>query len=255
MWGAFLPVIHDLLNALLLGFGGLLVAFLVTKFSHYLLSRWMSPVWSRFVSSLLGLGMVVWTAKIVLDSTGAEGLALIIITAVTGAFALGSSMVTEDLVAGIGLFFSMPYEVGDMVSLAGHDGKVSNVALFLTTLESERGDRIYIRNSEVTKNSIINYAASENPDEAGQLITIKVPLPVTQDLNMAIAAIEKDIQNFNPELSTTQFKPSVRVETASSGYFDIEVNAYATESPDFSSQKTRLFTMATNAVLNAGLKL
>lgn len=165
MWTFLYPIVHDVLNTILIGSGGILLVFLVTPMTARILAKWFSPAWSRLVSSLLGLGIIGLTMKLVLDSTSAEGLALMIITAATGAFALGSSIAAEDVVAGISLFFAYPYEVGDRVSLAGgQEGKVTNISLFLITLKNEQGDLIYIRNSEVAKNSITKFA--NRPPEA-----------------------------------------------------------------------------------------
>jgi small-conductance mechanosensitive channel len=44
--------------------------------------------------------------KIILDSTGAAGLVVVLVTAITGAFAIGSERVAADLVAGVTLFVS-----------------------------------------------------------------------------------------------------------------------------------------------------
>jgi small conductance mechanosensitive channel len=162
MWESLYPIALNVLNAILIGIGGLFVAFLVTQIAARTVAKWFGPTWNRFVSGLLGLGIIAWTMKLVLDSAGAEGLAVIIITAGTAAFALGSTMMAEDLVAGVSLFFAHPYEVGDWVLLADRDGKVISVSLFLTVLENEAGDRIYIRNAEVTRNSIIRYARPVN---------------------------------------------------------------------------------------------
>jgi small-conductance mechanosensitive channel len=244
---AFLRVF---LNAILIGMGGVLAGFLVAWLSTRTLSKWVGISWSRFLSSLLVLLIAVWTIKLILDSSGAAGLTVIIVTAMTGAFGLGSSFVASDLVAGLGLFSSKPYDVGQMVSLAGHEGKVINISPVLTTLESPLGDRIYVRNSSITSNVIINYSAL-----AGHMIAVKVPLPVSQDLNVAVDAINKSIQGFCPELADSQFTPTVLVETGGFGYITLEVRAYTTERTDYSPEKTRLFRLAVDSLKQAGLNL
>ncbi len=250
MWEFLIPLFRAFLNAILLGFGGFAVTVLVTRFSTRLLTKWINPFWGRFVASLIGLGLALWTVKIVLDSTGAAGLAVVIITALTGAFALGSSMLTSDLVAGVSIFFARPYDIGDMVDIAEHEGLVTNVSLLLTILESTKGDKIYVRNSDVINHTITNY--STNP---GHLISIKIHLPVDQNLNTAIEAIEKAVVGFCPELANTRLQPVVLVETTEDEHFVIEVRAYVSERFDYSSEKTRLFAISSNAILATGLNL
>ena len=80
-------------------------------------------------------------------------------------------------------------------------------------------------------------------------------LPITQDLNVALSAIEKAIQDFSPELSNTAYQPTIVVEGAEEGYVIMEIRAYVTERVDYGPEKTRLFLLATNAITNAGLQL
>lgn len=243
--------LRPFLNAILIGFGGFLAAFILSQVVSRLLARPMGAVWSRFIGNLVGLAVGIWTVKLILDSTGAAGLLVVIVTAITGAFAIGSERIAGDLLAGIGIFVGRTYSAGDYVVLAGQEGRISNVSLFLTTLETVNGDEVYIRNAEATGGTIINYSA-----HPGHLISVRVPLPVDQDLNKAVEAIQNSVKNFAPELSDKPFhKPTVVVETAEEGYFIIEVRAYMTERLDSGPEKTRLFLMAVNAIKEAGLSL
>jgi small-conductance mechanosensitive channel len=136
------------------------------------------------------------------------------------------------------------------VSLAGYEGKVVAISLMTTTLESIYGDWVYIRNSDAMSGTIVNYSI-----QPGHLISVKLPLPVTQDLNVALSAIEQAIMNFSTELSNTAYQPTIVVEGAEEGYVIMEIRAYVTERADYGPEKTRLFLLATNAVTNAGLQL
>jgi small-conductance mechanosensitive channel len=247
MWDT---IVRTYLNAILVGFGGFLLAFILSQILWRVLAKPMGEAWSKFLASLVGVGISIWTIKLILDSTGATGLIVVLVTAVTGALAFGSERVVSDLVAGVGLFLSRVFTVGDFVSLAGYEGKVVNISLLTTTLESVFGDSIYIRNSDATGGTVVNYSV-----KPGHLVAVKVSLPVTQDINVAVACIETAIQNFSDELSNTNYKPSILVETGEPGYFNIEVRAYVIERVDYGPEKTRLFLLVTNALKNAGLNL
>jgi len=251
MPAGFLEVLRPFLNAILIGFGGIFVAFIVSQIVSRGLARPLGPVWSRFIGSLVALAIGAWTIKLILDSTGGAGLLVVIVTAITGAFAIGSERIAGDLMAGIGLFFGRTYGAGDYVVIAGQEGRVANVSLFLTTLETVNGDEIYIRNAEATSGMIINFSA-----HPGHLISVRVPLPVNQDLNTAVTAIQNAVKDFSPEFVDKSFhQPAVVVETAEEGYFMIEVRAYMTERLDSGPEKTRLFLLAVNAMKEAGLSL
>ena len=246
-----LDALRPYLNAILIGFAGFLVAFIVSQIVSRALAGPVGQVWSRFIGSLVALAIGAWTIKLILDSTGAAGLLVVIVTAITGAFAIGSERVAGDLMAGIGLLVGRTYGAGDYVVIAGQEGRVANVSLFLTTLETMNGDEIYIRNAEATSGTVINYSA-----HPGHLISVKVPLPVSQDLNTAVSAIQNAVKDFAPDLvDKTAHQPAVVVETAEEGYFIIEVRAYMTERLDSGPEKTRLFLLAVNAMKEAGLSL
>jgi small-conductance mechanosensitive channel len=246
-----LEALKPYLNAILIGFAGFVVAFIVSQIVNRALARPLGHVWSRFIGSLVALAIGAWTIKLILDSTGAAGLLVVIVTAITGAFAIGSERIAGDLMAGIGLLVGRTYGAGDYVVISGQEGRVANVSLFLTTLETVNRDEIYIRNAEATSGTIINYSA-----HPGHLISVKVPLPVHQDLNTAVTAIQAAVKNFSPELADKALhQPTVVVETAEEGYFIIEVRAYMTERLDSGPEKTRLFLLAVNAIKEAGLSL
>ena len=173
--------IRPFLNAILIGFGGFLLAFVLSKLVERALARPMGQGWGRFVGNLVAFGIGIWTIKLILDSTGAAGLVVVLVTAITGAFAIGSERFAGDLVSGISLLMTRTYAVGDHVQLAGYEGRVSNISLMITTLENVDGDLVYIRNAEATGGTIVNFSP-----QPGHLIVVKVPLPVSQDLNVAV---------------------------------------------------------------------
>src|SRR5512141_531371 len=104
MWEKFAEVVKPYLNSILIGFGGFLLAFILSQAVSRLLVKPMGKGWSRFLGSLVGLAVVIWTLKLILESAGAAGFVVVIVTAITGAFALGSERTASDLVAGVSLF-------------------------------------------------------------------------------------------------------------------------------------------------------
>jgi hypothetical protein len=104
--------------------------------------------------------------------------------------------------------------------------------------------------ADATGGTVVNFSP-----QPGHLVAVKVPLPVTQDLNVAVPAVEKAIKNFSPELAASDYQPSVLVESAHMGYYTIEVHAYVIERLDYSSEKTRLFLLAVDAMKSAGVTM
>lgn len=250
MWEELFVYVKPFLNAILIGMGGLLLAFILSQIVRRALARPIGEGWSRFAASLVALLVVIWTIKLILDSAGAAGLVVILVTTLTGAFAIGSERFAADLVSGIGLLFSREYAVGDFVSLAGYEGKIVNISLTTTTLENDYGDLVYVRNAEATGGTVVKY-----PSKPVHLVAIKVPFPVDQDLNIAVSAIEEAVKDFSPELINQPYQPTVIVESGEAGYFIVEIRAYTAKKGDFETEKTRLYLLATNAIKRAGQKL
>lgn len=253
MWETFIEVIRPYLNAVLIGFGGFAIAFVISQIIGRLLAKPMGSGWSRFLGSLVGLAVVLWTFKLILESAGAAGFVVVVVTALTGAFALGSERIASDLVAGVSLFFTQIYKPGQYVHIAGYAGKVVSTSLLVTTLESVHGDHIYIRNADVMNGTIINYSV-----QPGHLVSVKLALPLSEDVSTAVSVIEEAVQGFSPELEQAResYRPKVVVEEpAFVHYLSIEVRAYVSERLDYGPEKTRLYLLAFNAVKNAGLKL
>ncbi len=249
MWENLPELIKPYMNAVVIGIIGILLAVIASQLTNRLLVRPIGKGWSRFIGNLLALAIIIWTIKLILDSAGAAGLVIVLVTTVTGAFALGSERFAGDLIAGISLFLSKSYKVGDSVQLAGTEGEVVDISLMTTILQNSNGDRFFIRNADVTDNLIVNYA-----DQPTALISVKLALPSTQDINTAVEAVEKAIQGFSPEITETDRQPRVVIENSTMGYATFEVQAYITSRPDYGAEKTRLFLLASNAIKNAGLK-
>lgn len=245
-----IEILKPYLNVLLIGAVGFFLAFAVFKGLSRTLSRSLGSIWSRIVGSAIGIAIGAYTIELILDVAGATELLVVLATVVTAAFAFGSERTASDFIAGINLFFLKPYQVGDLISIAGHDGRVMAITLMQTTLESVYGDRIYIHNSDVIAGTIVNFSAAH-----GHLITSMVILPSTEDLPLAIEMIEKTLVGFSPEFEQSGFKPSVSVESGDPGYFNVEIHAYVPESLDYGPEKTRLFVLITTALKEAGMSL
>jgi len=201
MFGSLPSFWNDIGNAVWIGIIGFLSAFIV-----YLLSARLTKkkTWLRFIGNLLALVIVIWTIKLLLDSTGAAGVMVILGTALTGAFALGSETIASDFVSGIKLFASRPFTSGHLVTIAGQTGVVKDVGLTNTTLVSYGNKLTIIRNSDVVTGSIINHST-----QPMQFIEIQVTLPVSQDLQKAVSVILKEIKESSPEITDDRYMPGI----------------------------------------------
>ena len=240
---------NDILNALFIAVIGALIAFISGEILYRLLLKPLGRAFARFAASLLQLAVTIWAVKIILDLSGAAGLAVILVTVVTGAFALGSERFASDILAGIKLFTTRPYTVDDHVEIAGYEGKVTNITLANTILENVFGDQIIIRNADVMDSTIINQSVI-----SGQMISVLVPLPTGEDMETAFNAILEALEGFSDH-EAPRFAPSVTCDEISFGYAKLQVRAYVTEKVDYGPDKARLMTTAVSALKAKGIAL
>ena len=168
---SLITLLTNILIAIVIGAVGYLLAWVVARFLKGLLSRFLSLSWSGFLANLAALGIILLAIKIIVDRTGATGAFVVIVTALTGAFAIGSNDLAADLVSGVKLLFLNYYAIGDMVTIAGHTGKIEEITMTNTVLETRRRDQVIIPNSQALGQIIVNH--SRVP---GHIVSTQIPI-------------------------------------------------------------------------------
>jgi len=246
LFGSLSPFLRSLIVSLLIGLGGGLLALLVSG----VFTRLSKKTWLRFFGSLIAAGIVIWTIKLILDEAGAVGVVVILGTTLVGAFTLGSEQIAADLVAGIKLFLTRPFKTGDFVSLAGQTGTVEEVTLTYTVLLGDPGDRVIIRNSDVMVGAIFNYST-----QPAYRIEGKISIPANQDLTKAIPAIREAVKDFSPESAEEKYRPGVSCDIIKEGFMFLTVFAYVSAEQNLVDEKTRLMTVAFQALTQKKVEL
>ncbi len=244
------PFIQSALVAIAIGFAAYLAAFIIAMIIRKSLVRLLGKTWSNFVANLVMLGILLWGAKIILDYTGAAGAVVILATAITGALAIGSERLAADLLGGITIFFSKPFEIGQYVSIGEYEGDVVNTSLTTTHIDSYDGTRIILRNSTVMDSTIINY--STNPSVR---ISAIVSVPSGEDLERAALALQNSLESFEPQVRLSGYEGNVVCERVDRGFAEFHVRIYLPSDEPFSPNRLKLFIHATRALKEAGINL
>lgn len=145
--------------AVAIGLIGLVLSSIAVRLVHRLLDNRLEKSLVGLLSSLVRLLVLGAAAKIVVDQTGATGLLVMVVTALTAAFALGSERIAGDMVAGLNLFAMRYYKVGDRVKINDVGGYVTAITLTHTELRVYERDRIIIPNSAIVGATIVNHSA------------------------------------------------------------------------------------------------
>ena len=134
---------------------GIFTQFLITRLAN---KRGLNPELLKLIGRTTKIGLIIFGLITVLGTIGINVSALVAGLGITG-FALGFAMkdVVSNLIAGSMLLLHGPFEVHDIIGVAGHEGKVIDIDLRYTTIEAD-GKKVLIQKSTLfTKEiSILN---------------------------------------------------------------------------------------------------
>lgn len=148
-----------LLCALIL-FVGFFVVRRVMRIVHKALIRaGLDREIADFLDSLIEITCKIAVILIAAGVLGVEMTALIGLLAAAG-FAVGLALqgFLGNFAAGLTIIFFKPYRIDDWVQVSDHFGKVRNIQIFNTTLETPNDKTLIIPNGQVTDNIITNFS-------------------------------------------------------------------------------------------------
>ncbi|UCG76668.1 MAG: mechanosensitive ion channel [Gemmatimonadota bacterium] len=137
-------------------------------------------------------GLVYWLALavVIVAVLGLFGVPTASVVAVLGAAGLAVGLALQgtlsNFAAGVMLLVFRPLKVGDLVEVGGSLGKVAEVGIFSSVLNTPDNVRIIVPNSEVFGKPIKNYTANET-----RRIDLVIGVSYGDDLSVAKAAIER----------------------------------------------------------------
>ncbi len=119
---------------------------------------------SRVDETLVGFlqELVYYTAVAIivvtaLDKLGVPKTSLVAVLGTAGlAIGLALKDYLSNLAAGVMLFLNRPFAIGDVVNIAGTQGKVTGINIFMTTLKSPDNQMIFVPNSKILSGVVTN---------------------------------------------------------------------------------------------------
>lgn len=122
--------------------------------------KWSDRIISNFVSEAVKWSFYIFGVIIALNIVGFGGIASSLIagagiSAIIFGFAFKD--IGENFLSGIMLALKRPFEEGDIIEVQGFKGNVKDLDLRVTHLRSSDGRDIYIPNSLIIKNPLINF--------------------------------------------------------------------------------------------------
>ena len=142
------------------------------------------PVVKLLVSTVKTIVLALFLI-LALQNLGVELLPLIAGVSIIGAgVALATQGVLGNLVAGLTIIFSRPFDVGEYIQIAGVEGRVEDINLFDTTLSHADRSTVVVPNRKIVGEILHNY---------GQIrqVEVTVALAYDADLNRALATLQE----------------------------------------------------------------
>ncbi len=247
-WNSLSPFLRGMLNAVLIAVLGFALAYLIARLFQAILVRPLGKVWARFVASLVGMALVIATIWLILEVAGAAGLILVLVTACTGALALGSQGLAADIVGGLGILFAKPFNVGDYIVIGEYEGEVEKINLAACYLTAPDGSQVVLRNSMFTDNTIVNMSA-----KPVVRADVDVPVPLDTDLEKAMTTLIASLDTFEARIPSDEYASHVLFTSADDGYGIFQIRMYISSSAPYGETRMKLFLRAVRALKEAGI--
>ena len=187
----------------------------------------------RRVIVALVAAIAVWQVLSLYDATAEIGKALLASSAVLALFAgLAFSTPLSNLGSGLLVAFTQPLRLGDRVTVGGETGFVEEMALIYTTLVTDDARRVFIPNTQLTTDAIINRTIKDPRRSVVAHFPVSIQTPIDEARAVLLDAIAglpgtspEDARVFVGEIDGR----TIWLEAATYGPIDADVAALASQ--------------------------
>lgn len=203
---------------------------------------------TKFIAKLVRWLILLLTALACLSKFGIETTSFAAVLGAAGlAIGLAFQGTLSNFAAGAMLLLFRPYKVGDVVNIAGHLGKVFEIELFTTAIDTFDNRRIIIPNSKIFGAVIENIT-----HHAVRRVEIEIGTAYSADLDDTRAALQLAIETV-PEVVDTP-EPDVVLTGLGASSIDWSVRVWA-RNEDFGAVKQSLLRAAKIELDRAGIDI
>lgn len=174
----------------------------------------------RFFGSLARYIILAFVGIAVLNRFGVQTASIIALLGAAGlAVGLALQGTLTNLAAGVMLLIFRPYKVNDFVDVAGKFGKVAEIDMFTTILQTFDNQQIIIPNGKIWGDQIINHS-----HHAIRGVDMRFGIAYGESIDEARKVIEKVLQD-HPHV-VDEPPPFVEVETLNDSSVDFLVRPF-----------------------------
>ena len=192
-------------------------------------ARKVDPTLIRYLDSVIGVLLQILLIVAVLGVFGIQTTTFAGLLAAAGvAIGMAWSGLLSNFAAGVFLILFSPFKVGDRISAAGVLGAVQELGLFVTAVDTDDGIRVYVANSKLFSDNIVNFSANpfRRVDMGAQLAHGVNPVEAAARLQKRLAEIPNVLQSPAPMVEIDKFNMAgtvllVRSYTNDRNYWDV----------------------------------
>lgn len=174
----------------------------------------------RFFGSMARYAILAFVMIAVLNRFGVQTASIVALLGAAGlAIGLALQGAMSNLAAGVMLLIFRPYKVGDFIDAAGQFGKVTEVDMFTTILQTFDNQQIIVPNSQIWGEQIINHSHHEIRG-----VDMHFGVAYDESIDAARAVIDGVLANHPHVLKDPA--PFVEVETLNNSSVDFLVRPF-----------------------------
>jgi small-conductance mechanosensitive channel len=162
------------------------------------------------------IGIIIFLNQIGLGTAAGGLLAGAGVTALVFGFAFKD--IGENFIAGFFLAFSRPFSIGDIIEVNGFMGKVQNMTFRNSHIRTYNGRDIFIPNSMMIKNPLINYTK-----DGLMRHDFEVGLDYGEDVAEAIAVIMKTLKARPTIMQEKELAPFVIIDQFGTSTINLKI--------------------------------
>lgn len=183
--------------------GGVLLFFMIIWIAH-LLQRYIGYFFGAGDSdeeaqdkrqrSRLLIARLILLCLGYLLAVAASGVPVDKITIVLGALGVGIGLglqnIVNNFVSGIILIFDRPLQIGDIVEVGGHSGKVREIGLRSSTIQTSDGAEVVIPNGDILSEKIVNWTLTNNH----RRLELDLLIKGSDDMEVVSSAVKETVK-------------------------------------------------------------
>jgi small conductance mechanosensitive channel len=210
-----------LIGAIIILVIGLWITKRITNLVNKLLvKRNVDATLVRFFTALVRIALIAFVVIAAISKVGVETTSFIAILGAAGlaiGFALQGSL--ANLASGVMLIIFRPINVGDYIEGGGLEGIVEEIGIFVTTLITLDNKVVFIPNSKMTSDNIVNYSGKDI-----RRVDLVFGVAYKENIDKVRTAISEALSN-NPKILKDP-KPDILVSKLAESSVDFEVRPW-----------------------------